>query len=555
MERSFHKMNCFKNYVFSIIFYLFLGSISKINGDIRVWKHSTQYNSPQNWRNGKIPCDTSTVVFPTDLEAEISFLPFKETKMSQLILPRTGVLNIPSAHSSIEFYDKSKTAACDGEDRLFKQLKKERWLDPNNWISITYKNNIAIPDLERIPCQYDTVQFPAGMEAAIEYPKVTVAIGAIKVNESAAGNVVEHSPVNILNIVINDQAECPLKSGCLCHPVKWEEDDRLEKETCDNERKHCKQVLCLTPIRPVGQCCDICGSVLSMKYTSGFSLEDFKVYIKNFLKKNNFDNIDFYVSKVWGDEIQLIFREKDEYSTVSNDAANQIKELIQKDVHLGLQFDSIHVSGQYYNPNGVSGIKALFLTLLGALVIIGGVYVATKNYNQYPILPPSLRDNLRLNSLPSLGTYSPFRNSGFSFASCWPFSSYSELDSTQNENMEFLPTSHINDNDGQNGDQEFENPLYNQEERVNDSTMDTEVESYELENDAQENSKGGNEDVPKIVKIDTSDLVEPLIEQIDLLDTSDTEDHVSNESLTSNAGQETSQENSLVDVTIADKEL
>lgn len=70
--------------------------VVEINGKLtrtREWKHSTNFRDKNNWKNGNSPCNGSTIVFPTGLDAVI-LLPKTDNKFAEIVLPMSGEILI-----------------------------------------------------------------------------------------------------------------------------------------------------------------------------------------------------------------------------------------------------------------------------------------------------------------------------------------------------------------------------------------------------------------------------------------------------------------------------
>lgn len=148
-----------------------------------------------------------------------------------------------------------------------KMLRKYDWIDDNNWNFVDF-DNMAIPNLEKLPCQYDDVVFPNGIHSAVTFDVIlfeTIKIRSLKFDgklytddefrqfqKTAVGqNVFE----GISPLVI-EQRNCNDITGCLCNPYLF----------CTSNRPFSSNInhKCLNPIRPRGFCVDekICGNLI-----------------------------------------------------------------------------------------------------------------------------------------------------------------------------------------------------------------------------------------------------------------------------------------------------
>lgn len=228
----------------------------------------------------------------------------------------------------------------------FKKIKLEPWLKPSNWELLTKKpTNIAIPHSERVPCLSDNVIFPNESSYWIQYPEIPISVNQLSIEgEDFSDNRLQDFLLsepgnrqfqnldyqNRLSVINVNNFECQDPSGCFCH-----DDDFINIAVCKNLQQICNIPHCLTPVKPIGHCCEFCGKLytkicylfieLSRILILGatiivdfeqhsFNLNKFREMLNHYKIISDYQNVDLYASKVstkFGSRIQIVFVEKE----------------------------------------------------------------------------------------------------------------------------------------------------------------------------------------------------------------------------------------------------
>lgn len=130
--------------------------------------------------------------------------------------------------------------------------------------------NVAIPDMERVPCIYDNVVFPKESSFWVQYPEISLSVNSFKIegqkltndmlqyfllSEAGSRQFKNLDYQQRTDVITVKNIQCTDKSGCLCH----ENEKFILDAVCSNLKHICNVTHCLNPIKPVGHCCEVCG--------------------------------------------------------------------------------------------------------------------------------------------------------------------------------------------------------------------------------------------------------------------------------------------------------
>lgn len=210
--------------------------------------------------------------------------------------------------------------------------KSQRWTNPKNWESES-NNNPAKPDIEKIPCDFDTAVFNSTVTRV---------------------NLEGLYEVKISQVVINGQRLWPREFGSFCRtPVgqkMFENSEETEigdasappsdRLACQSnslfyqsivcETVKCEPAKCMDPIRPLGFCCPICGSsaVLEIHQNTEIKLNSLNNQLSQKLTQMGNSGLSFYTS-YFNDrtkmKLQINVVERGDYKTDSVAAMEKIE--------------------------------------------------------------------------------------------------------------------------------------------------------------------------------------------------------------------------------------
>lgn len=298
---------------------------AQIDCSTKIWRK----DPVEPWTSvNNAPNECMKAVFNKEVEGFL--LMNKEQRLNQVILPSDGAIVISSG-SKVEFSDVQKCGSNNVYESNLTTPKKRLWFSTKSWITQGETENVAKPDIYKIPCECDTVEFPNEYLAAVDLEFVDeIVVDKILINERTDDfEGFLETPIGqkmFLNseAVHSSQGICSPPKYCGCH-----NHNRFEKYTellCD-ELKYCLEPQCLQPIQPKGHCCPMCGAILNFKIrdTCEFDLKkmsEVERKIKRFRNGKYLNKINYYAGMVPGKRrddnlVQLVVAEVGEYTGIS----------------------------------------------------------------------------------------------------------------------------------------------------------------------------------------------------------------------------------------------
>ena len=146
------------------------------------------------------------------------------------------------------------------------------WLDPANWRP--GQGASAEPHSEQVPCQHDTVVFPANISPLVSLTETDVTAGQLRLGGRNLDGVGWRSLVRteVGRRMFNVSRElgllgpCDDWRGCVCGTAEAQQE--LICRHAGGSR--CQPSACSSPLRPRGHCCyNYCGAVISLTSTAG----------------------------------------------------------------------------------------------------------------------------------------------------------------------------------------------------------------------------------------------------------------------------------------------
>lgn len=373
----------------SSIFLIFFINLINFCITTKWWiEENSDFNDPNNWENGNIPCSKDKIIFPKEFSAGI-FLP-NNLKTNGIIFPSDGSI-LFHANSKISFSNnkndlKEKNLQCKNSNNLakMKNIKNRNWFNIKNWKELPgVEQNPAIPHIERIPCSNEKVIIGLNGATSIDLDDVyQLYIGGIHLGhkdltsdefklflQSDIGQMIfknaENTDIKYLNEPI-----------CGCHKI--ERVMMYQWKVCKYAKNICEIPKCVNPIVPTGHCCSICGSSLKLHIDNNynctqFNMNLFKKQLNKILKNekdlSNQVYIDYRMVNDGDDKfLQLVIVDKNEYNENSVKLMNILKETLLKLDYYNNVRATFHMSGMPYNPGqNSSGWIIMLLTLLGVL--------------------------------------------------------------------------------------------------------------------------------------------------------------------------------------------
>ncbi|XP_019494847.1 PREDICTED: protein amnionless isoform X3 [Hipposideros armiger] len=271
----------------------------------KIWVPNTDFDTAANWSQNRTPCAGAAVEFPAD--KMVSVLVREGHSIANMLLPLDGEFILdPGAGFSAS--DTSSDPDCSaGAPALFLDPDRFSWHDPRLWRSRDAAHGLFFVDAERVPCRHDDAVFPP--DASF---RVGLGAGAVRVRsiwalgqkytvnealtaflESRAGRLHFHGPGALS---VGPEA-CADPSGCVCG------NSEVQPWICAALLQplggRCPSAACHDALRPEGQCCDLCGAIVSLTHGAAFDLEQFRArLLRDFLALPQYQGLQIAVSKV-----------------------------------------------------------------------------------------------------------------------------------------------------------------------------------------------------------------------------------------------------------------
>ncbi|XDA86168.1 hypothetical protein R6Z07F_015920 [Ovis aries] len=273
----------------------------------KVWVPNTNFDDATNWSQNRTPCTGAAVEFPAD--KTLSVLVREGHSISDMLLPLDGEFVLASG-AGFGAADAGSRPDCGTAARArFLDPDRFLWLDPRLWRPGDAARGLFSVDAERVPCRHDDVVFPAdasfrvglGPGAGTVRVRSVQALGQTFARDedlaaflaSRAGRLRFHGP-GALSV---DPEACADPSGCVCGNA--EAQPWICAALLQPLGGGCPQATCLEPLRPEGQCCDLCGAVVSLTHGSAFDLQQYRARLLHaFLALPQYQGLQVAVSKV-----------------------------------------------------------------------------------------------------------------------------------------------------------------------------------------------------------------------------------------------------------------
>lgn len=256
-----------------------------------------------------------------------------QQKYQEFVLPMDGTVLLTD-NSRLLFEDDPKCKnISENEFTMYKHSTVRRWFSSDSWHTIDEKKNVAMPHIERIPCECDTVVFPPESGTAVDLDDVDdLVVDQIYINGHVDDfNAFLETKVG-QRMFLNSEdvrftrGKCTDNRNCGCHSNKRFFDQL--SILCIEESEYCVIPHCKQPIRPIGHCCDVCGAILTLENPDACDIDLQQMGRSVQSKLNRFRNgrhaadLDYYISIVPYKHqvmLQLVVAETGEYSGISTE--------------------------------------------------------------------------------------------------------------------------------------------------------------------------------------------------------------------------------------------
>ncbi|XP_029092044.1 protein amnionless isoform X4 [Monodon monoceros] len=227
----------------------------------KFWVPNTDFDAAANWSQNRTPCAGATVEFPAD--KMVSVLVREGHSISDMLLPLDGEFVLASGAGFSALDIGSHLDCSTGGPALFRDPDRFCWHDPRLWRSGDAAHGLFSVDAERVPCSHDDVIFPSDASFRVG---LGPGAGTVRVRSVRALGQVQ-----------------PWICAALLQPLGG----------------RCPQAACRDPLRPEGQCCDLCGAIVSLTHGPAFDLQRYRARLLHaFLALPQYQGLQMAVSKV-----------------------------------------------------------------------------------------------------------------------------------------------------------------------------------------------------------------------------------------------------------------
>ncbi|XP_053457220.1 protein amnionless isoform X2 [Nycticebus coucang] len=228
---------------------------------------------------------------------------------SMPVLPLDGELILASGAGFSASEASSRLDCSSGAPALFRDPDRFSWYDPRLWSSGDGALGLFSVDAERVPCRHHDVFFPpnASFRVGLGPGASSVRVRSLSAlgrtftsNEdlaaflaSRAGRLRFHGPGELS---LGPEV-CVDRSGCVCG--NHEAQPWICAALLQPLGGRCPPATCQDALRPEGQCCDLCGAIVSLTHGPAFDLEQYRArLLDTFLALPQYQGLQVAVSKV-----------------------------------------------------------------------------------------------------------------------------------------------------------------------------------------------------------------------------------------------------------------
>ncbi|XP_054826155.1 protein amnionless [Eublepharis macularius] len=296
-------------------FFIFLHLLGTSAAVYKQWIPNTNFENASNWDKKRVPCANDVVVFGSS--EEVSVFVQSPHILTDMFIPLNGEF-VMAPGAGFAAFDSNYEPGCQtGSEITFTSSGRSQWYDPTLWHAAVSMENLEMgkyifsTDEERAPCQYDDVLFQpeTSFWVNIESSEQMIHLRSISImgqKFTHDDTLAEYMQSRSAKLQFHGQgtfrlsnARCPDKSGCECGNAA--EHQRICAALLQNSEGQCAVPTCQNPLEPVGHCCEICGAMISLEYSSGFDIELYRDRILHtFLSLPKNAGVQMAISKVHG---------------------------------------------------------------------------------------------------------------------------------------------------------------------------------------------------------------------------------------------------------------
>ncbi|XP_055969747.1 protein amnionless [Sorex fumeus] len=341
----------------------------------KFWVPNTNFDDATNWSQNRTPCAGAAVEFPAD--KMVSVLVQGSHSVADMLLPLDGEL-VLAAGAGFSAADTAAGRDCGaGAPARFRDPDRFSWLDPRLWrpADADAARGLFLVDTERVPCRHDHVVFPP--DASF---RVGLGPGDTRVRSVSTGGQTFARPEDLAALLASRAGRlrfhgpgtlslspepCGDPSGCECGNAAAQ--PHICRALLGPLGGSCAPAACLDALLPAGQCCGLCGAVVSLAHGPAFELERYRErLLRDFLALPQYQGLQVAVSKVPGAReadahIQVVVRDGGSGGPAPGSAGRLARALLadvaEQGPALGVLSASVRESGAPLRGGSAAGLS------------------------------------------------------------------------------------------------------------------------------------------------------------------------------------------------------
>lgn len=299
-----------------------------VNGVVKTWIKDRSQPWSQQSDGNENECAKSKAIFKKEVEG-LLYMDSQQHQLQEVILPMDGAIVLPT-QSAIQFSN-TKQCESDANEANFLGKSSRLWFSPWSWHTEGEGENVAKPDVFKIPCECDVVEFPSENIYAVDLQFVDEIVAKKILINDRTDNIEQflETPLG-QKMFLNSEAVhfsdgfCSPQKYCGCHnPIRFRKYTDIMCESI----VACKIPHCIDPIKPEGHCCPMCGAILNFKIrdTCDFNMTNMDEVgrkLRRFRNGKYANRLNYFAGMIPGktrDEnyVQLVVAEVDDYTGIS----------------------------------------------------------------------------------------------------------------------------------------------------------------------------------------------------------------------------------------------
>lgn len=316
----------------SLILLIFFQLERSVNGAVKTWIKDQSEPWGKNDVVNQNNCTKSKAIFQKEIDGFL-YIDSQQHQLQEIVLPTDGAFVLPTQSNVRFIHSNSKQCESDGNVANYLGKSKRLWFSTTSWQTEGESVNVAKPDVYKIPCECDTVEFPSENIYTVDLQYVDeIVVNKMLINDRTADNIEQFLETSLGQKMFANSEAVHFHDG-FCQPQKYcgcHNHIRFRKYTdilCEEESKYCREPHCFDPIKPDGHCCPICGAILNFEIgdTCDFNMTNMNEVgrkLRRFRNGKYLNKLDYYAGMIPGrandkNIVQLVVAEVDDYSGIS----------------------------------------------------------------------------------------------------------------------------------------------------------------------------------------------------------------------------------------------